>query len=106
MLEKTVFALSVWWALKTKDILMKVWESHSALVMPDIWIQEPDADSTTQECDQDSTNKGENYEEEPAKWESWLKGIDLTCPNETEHLKNPSYVYVLYVYEQICNQDT
>lgn len=85
---------------------MEVQESHSALVMPDIWIQEPDADSTTQECDQDSTNNGENYEEEPAKGESWLKRIDLTCPNETENLKNPSYVYVLYVYEQICNQDT
>lgn len=39
-------------------------------VMLDIWIQELDADSTTQECDQDSTNRGENYEEELAKWES------------------------------------
>lgn len=38
--------------------------------MPDIWMQERDSDSTTQECDQDSTNKGENYEEELAKWES------------------------------------
>lgn len=84
---------------------MEVQDSHSALVMLDIWIQEPDADSTAQECDQDSTNKGENYEEELAKLESWLKWIGLTCPCETEHLKNPSFVYVLYLYEQICNQD-
>ena len=73
--------------------------------MPDIWIQELDADSTTQECDQDSTNKGESYEEELAKWESWLKRIGLTCPTETENLKCPSFVYILYVTEQIRTQD-
>lgn len=74
--------------------------------MQDIWIQELDSDSTTQECDQESTNKGENDEEELAKWESWLKWIGLTCPEETENLKNPSFVYIWYVTEQICTQDT
>lgn len=73
--------------------------------MPDIWIQELDADSTTQECDQDSTNKGESYEEKLAKWESWLKWIGLTCPTETENLKCPSFVYILYVTEQIRTQN-
>lgn len=47
-----------------------------------------------------------NYEEEIAKWESWLKRIGLTCPKETENLKTPSFVYILYVAEQSCTQDT
>lgn len=49
---------------KTKDISVEVQKRAAVPVplpaMPDIWIQELDADSTTQECDQDSTNKGEN----------------------------------------------
>lgn len=75
MLEKTVFLLEgVWRALKNKRTFQ--WKCKRVAVpsplpaMPDIWIQELDGDSTTQECDQDSTNKGENYEEELAKWES------------------------------------
>lgn len=63
-------------------------------------------DSTTQECDQDSTNKGKNYEEELPKSKSWLKRIKLICSRETENLKNSSFVYVLYVIEQICTQDS
>jgi len=61
---------------------------------------------TTQECDQDSTNKGENYKEELAEWESWLKWIRLTHPKKTEDLKNPSFVYVLCVNKEMCIQDT
>lgn len=38
--------------------------------MPDIWIRELDADSSTRECDQDGATKGKDYEEELAKWES------------------------------------
>lgn len=74
--------------------------------MPDIWIQELEADSTAQECDQDSATKGNDYEEELAKWESWLKRMGLTCPEETENLQTPSFVYRVYVTDQICTQDT
>lgn len=38
--------------------------------MPDIWIRKADADSTAQECDQDNTTKGKDYEEELTKWDS------------------------------------
>lgn len=111
MLEKTVFFCLKRVASTEKQRTFQ-WKCKRVTVpfllpaMPDIWMQERDSDSTTQECDQDSTNKGENYEEELAKWESWLKRIGLTCPKETENLKNPSFVYILYVIEQICTQDT
>lgn len=55
----------MWRALKYKVLSMEVPFILSA--MPDIWIQELDADSTTQECDQDNTNKDKNYEEELTK---------------------------------------
>ena len=110
MLEKTCFCSKC--VASTEKQCTFQWKCKRVAVpfvlpaMPDIWIQELDADSTTKECDQDSTNKGENYEEELAKWESWLKQVGLTCPKETENLKTPSFVYILYVTEQICTQDT
>lgn len=73
--------------------------------MPDIWRRKADADSTAQECDQDNTTKGKDYEEELAKWESWLKQIGLTCPRETENLQTPSFVYTVDVTAQICTKD-
>lgn len=73
--------------------------------MPDIWIWKADADSTAQECDQDNTTKGKDYEEELAKWESWLKQIGLPCPRETENLQTPSFVYTVDVTAQICTKD-
>lgn len=94
---------------KTKDISMEVQELQCpflSLRCRTSGYKNFIADSTTQECDQDSTNKAENYEEELANWESWLKWIGLTCPRETENLKIPSFVYILYVIEQFSLQDT
>lgn len=74
MLDKTVFFFKR--VASTEKQRTFRWKCKRVAVpfplsaMPDIWIQEVDADSITQECDQDSTNKGENYEEELAKWES------------------------------------
>lgn len=40
---------------------------HFLSAMPDIWIQELDVDSTTQEWDRENTNKDKNYVEELTK---------------------------------------
>ena len=75
MLEKTVF-FSFKRVASTEQHATFRWKCERVAVpflfpgMPDIWIQELDADSTTQECDQDSTSKGKDYEEELAKGES------------------------------------
>lgn len=81
MLEKTVFFFFFKRVASTEQQMTFLLKCERVTVpflfpgMPDIWIQELEADSTTQECDQDSATKGNDYEEELAKWESWLKQV-------------------------------